>query len=84
MKHIHAITDIDCIYNAKSSSFISNTNLANAGAHTFHRLPVIRITTALNQIKLETSFSAGATGKCCNDLARISQKFHVFHSLYQF
>jgi hypothetical protein len=70
MQHVDRALKLRDIQDSERSRFIANSYLLYALADAGHRLPIVRLTPALNLIELKASLAPRRTGK----LAKIVQR----------
>ena len=65
--------------NAERSGGIAYPNLVDAGAHGFHRLPVVGIEPSLDFVQLKASAPARAARKPPQRTQRVAEELDRFH-----
>src|SRR6188508_828444 len=78
MKHVNCFRKLHDIDDPKFSRSVANSQFHCAGTHRRHDLPVERLETALNSIKLETSHSSRTVRKRHQRAARRAQECDRF------
>ena len=74
MQHIHRLRKLRDIQNTKSTGRIADADFADTGPDTRHRLPVVRVQSALHAVKLKPRHPAGSLRKRPQRIQRIAMK----------
>ena len=79
VQYVYRVSEGGDVDNSKSAGGIADTQFTDAGTDCFHRLPVIRVESALDPIELKACLSPSRFRKPSDHLQRISEKDDRFH-----
>ena len=70
MQDMNGTHQMRYVYAPVRIAFDTETNLSNASAHVWHRLPLVRVKTWLNTIELAAHVLTGGLGKIAQVIER--------------